>query len=496
MLEAFFASLHNFSSPDIWIYSLVGAMIGLIVGIMPGIGSMLAYSLAMPFIFRMTPMQALPLLVGISSATATGGCITAVLLNIPGEGANTATLLDGHPMAQKGEAGRALGAGLMASLVGGFLSVILALLMLPLMLYIVMAVGSAEMVFLILMGLAFIAVLGSGNMLKSLISGFLGILISFVGIQNVTGVPRFTFGSMYLYDGIGLIALTMGLFAIPEVIDLTRGGTIAKSPVVNTGMRAVLEGGQDVFRHRALTLRSAVMGFIVGVIPGLGAMVASFFAYGQAKATSKHPEKFGTGTVEGVVAPETANNAKEGGALLTTLALGVPGSAEMVLYLAAMMLVGLVPGPEMVTRHLDLSVTLILVIATAGTIAAIVCLLAAPHLAKVATIPSRILVPLIVVIIFIGTFAFAERIYDIVMLLVFGLIGLVMARFGLNRITFLLGYILGPLFEQNVFLATQANGLLFFLSPISLSLIFVIIVLFGFKPVRKALRRRKGFSGA
>lgn len=493
ILEAFAQAFQNLGDVAVLLPVIVGVVVGLIFGIIPGIGPFLAMALFLPFAFAMRPEQALPFMVALSTVGFIGGSITAILLNIPGTGPNAATLIDGFPMSQKGEAGRALGAALMSSGLGGLVPVFLALAMVPLVVPMVMAIRSADMVFIILLGLSFIGVLATGSMIKGLISGGLGLLISFIGFQAITAVPRFTFDSLYLYDGIGLIPLALGLFALPEMITLAaRGGAIAKTGVVIKGMHDVWQGAKDVFHHWTVWLRSTIIGYIIGIIPGVGAEAATFVAYGQAKQTSKHPERFGSGAIEGVIAPESANNAKEAGALLTTLALGIPGSAIMALLLGAFFMVGLVPGPEMITRHLDLSLTLLLVIAVSNIIAVAICFPLARHLARVAYVPGRILVPLVLVIALAGVFAYKELFNDLIVSLIFGALGLAMKRFSYNRPALFLGFVLGHLFEEYLFIALQAEGPLFFLRPISLTLIFIIIALFTFRPVKSWFWHRRG----
>ncbi len=490
VLEAFRQALQNFG--DIWflVPMLSGTALGLLFGIIPGVSSLIGVALLLPFIYGMPPEQALPMLVALAAVGFTGGAITAILLNVPGD-VNQATLIDGFPMTQKGEAGRAIGAALASSGLGGIVTVFFALAMVPLVLPMVMAIQSADMVFMVLLGISFIAVLGRGSMVKGLISGGLGLMISMIGLQPMTGAPRFCFGSIYLFDGIPLIPITLGLFALPEMIALAAGGgAIARTGVVIKGMGQVLEGVKDVFRHWILWLRSSMIGFIIGIIPGIGAMTGIFVAYGQAKQTSKHPEKFGTGIVEGVIAPESANNASQAGALLTTLALGIPGSAIMAILLGAFLMVGLTPGPAMLTEHLDLSLSLLMVLIAANLIAALICLLAGPHLAKISFTPARVLVPLVVVLIFAGSFIFQESFNDLIMLLIFTVLGLAMRRFSYSRPALFLGYILGFLFETYLFIALRGAGPLFFMRPISLTLIVIIIVLMCSSPIRRLLEHR------
>ncbi len=490
VLEAFFQSFQYFADWQFLLSMMAGVVVGLVFGIIPGIGGLVAVALILPFVFLMTPEQALPLIVAIGTVGFTGGSITAILLNIPGMEPNAATLIDGFPMTQKGQAGRALGAALGSSGAGGIVSVFFALAMVPLVLPIVFAIRSADMVFMILMGISFIAVLSRGSPLKGLISGALGLLISFVGFQIVTGLSRFTFGSAYLYDGFALVPVCLGLFALPEMIALAmRGGTIAQAGVEIKGMQEVLEGVKDVFRHWGLWLRSSIIGYIVGVIPGIGSAVATFVAYGQAKQTSKHPERFGTGIVEGVIAPESANNAKEAGSILTTLALGIPGSSAMVLLLGALLMLGITPGPAMMKEHLDLSFSLLLLIIVANLIGSGICLLAAPRLAKIAIIPGNVLAPLVLVITFVGAFAYRGYFNDVIVTLIFGVVGLAMRKFGYNRPALFLGYILGLLFERYFFIALGVGGPLFFMRPISLILIVITIALLSFSPVRSMFNR-------
>ncbi|MFC1907310.1 tripartite tricarboxylate transporter permease [Chloroflexota bacterium] len=494
LLEGILGALSNFATAELWLFMVAGAVIGLIFGIIPGIGATLALTLILPFVFTMTAEQALPLMMAIGATTSGGGAIAAILFNVPGVPGSAATLIDGFPMTQKGESGRALGAAMVSCGAGSIVSALVALAMIPLVLPTIMALRNGDMVFLILLGITFIAVLGEGTMLKGLISGGLGLLISFIGWQAVTSVQRFTFGSLYLYDGIPLVPLAVGLFAVPEMIALaTRGGTLAHTGALFKGVGDVWLGMKDVVHHWALVIRSSVIGFICGVIPGVGSSIACFIAYGQAKQTSKHPERFGTGTVEGVIAPESANDAKEAGALLTTLALGIPGSAVMALVLGAFLLLGLAPGPSMMTKHLDLSLTLILVIIVASIIGEMfIALPLAPLLSRIAFIPGRVLAPLVLIVAFVGAFVYQQQFEDVIVTLIFGALGLLMRRYGYNRPGLFLGYILGSLLEKYLFIALGLAGPLFFLRPISLSLILIIFASIGFGPFKNWQKRRGG----
>jgi TctA family transporter len=491
MLDPLLQAIENFGHLEIWLFMGMGIIIGLIFGIIPGLGGIVALSLLLPFTFTMTPEQAFPIMLAILGTQFMGGSISAILLNIPGTVPNTATIIDGFPMTQRGEAGRALGAAMTASLVGSLITGVMALGMLSIVFPVVMALRSADMVFFILLGLTFLSVLATDSMLKGLISGAVGLLLACVGHQAVTGMDRFTFEILYLYEGIPLIPLSLGLFAVPEMIAVAaRGGTLARAQAEISGMADVYRGVRDVFRHWWLVLRSTVVGFLIGIIPGVGGETATFVAYGQAKQYSKNSAAFGTGCVEGVIAPEGANDAMKAGSLMTTLVLGIPGSAPMALLLGGMILLGLQPGPEMVTKHLDLSLTMIWVLLISSIIGVSVALPSAPRLAKLAFIPGSILAPVILVIVFIGTFAAQQRVTDLIVFVIFSFLGLAMRQYGYSRPCLFLGFVLGSRFEKNLFVALKVDGPLFFMRPISLTLIAICITLIAYGPVMGWLRNR------
>ena len=488
---ALLQALHNLTDPGLILYMGSAIIIGLFIGILPAIGGLVPMAMTLPFVFWMTPLQALPFIVTIAAVSSTGGAMTSVLLNIPGDEVNAATIIDGYPMTKKGEAGRAMGAALVSSAFGGAASVIISLFAIPMLLSIVMAFRSAEMVFVVLLGISFVAGLGERSMVRNLISGFLGILVALIGFQQSTGTPRFTFGSTFLYGGIGLVPVIVGLFALPEAIDLAAtGGTIAKGEARIGRIQALVSGIRDVLNHWWLWLRCMVIGWVVGVIPGIGGIVAAFVSYGHARASSKHPEKFGTGCVEGVIAPQSGLNAVQGGSMLTTLALGVPGSAGMVIVLGAFILLGLVPGPGMLTQHLDLSLTLLLVIFISNIVAGIICFALIPYVTKIVIVPARIMFPSLVVLGLTGSFLYAEQIADVLMAVIFTFLGVAMRKFGYSRPAFLLGFVLGGLFEKYFFIAYAADGPLFFLRPISLALILITISPLIYGPIKKLFAKQ------
>jgi putative tricarboxylic transport membrane protein len=494
MLEAYGTALATLFQPLNLLIMLVAVAIGLIIGIIPGISGLVILPLILPFIFRIPAEVALILIVALTSVIFTGGSITAILLNIPGTPPNAATMLDGFPMTQKGEGGRAIGAAVTSSMVGGILPVFLALAMVPAIMPVIIAFGQPEMAMLVLLGISFLAALTGTSVVRGIISGMVGLLLSFVGYHAITGVNRFSFGITFLHDGIELVPLTMGLFGLSEMLHLVmKGQTAIVTKSVITRLADILVGMKDVWRQKWLWLRSTIIGYIIGLIPGIGAEVAIWVCYGQAKQTSKHPEKFGTGIVEGVIAPEAANNAKEAGSLLTTMAFGIPGSTIMPILLAAFLIVGVTPGPGMMQEHLPLTLTLLLGIALANVIGGIICLFAAPFLVRIASIHLDFLVPGILVVILAGVYAVALSHMSFITVLAFGVLGLVMKKYGYSRPALLLGFVLGGLFENYTLLSIKIYGPLFFLRPIPLVLLIIIVLLLFYPYFRRLIsgfRRR------
>lgn len=498
MIEAFLQGLAHVFSPTTMAFLLLGSVVGVIIGIIPVIGPLLTLSLLLPFISNLSPENGLSLLIAIYAASMAGGSMTSILLNIPGDVTNAATVIDGFPMAQKGQAGRAIGAAIMSSGMGGVLGVFLSMGMIPLALALVLAFRSPEMFFLVLLGISVIATLGKGSMVKGLISGFLGITISFVGFQSTTGVSRFTFGSTFLYDGINLVPFIMGIFAIPELMDVAvKRTTISQAPMVANLTQDIIEGFKDVFRHFWLFLRSSFIGYILGAIPGIGTQVAMFVAYGQAKELSRNPEKFGTGCIEGVIAPESANNASQGGHMLPTLAFGIPAGAIMAIFLGAFLMVGITPGPSMLKDHLDLSFLLLIGIAVGNIFSLGLCFLFARWTTRIANVHADYLMPFVVAITFVGTYTAEEEFLDLLVLLLASVLGYAMMKFKYSRPALILGFILGRLAEKYFFISLSAFGSFFFLSPLSLVLIFITILLLCSQQLSRLFRRspRRGTPG-
>ena len=475
MIEALGQGAATLFQPTILGFLILAVIIAQIIGFIPLLGGLMGMALLLPLIFRMSPEVGLTFLVAFHATTYTAGSITAILLNIPGTTTNAATLIDGFPMNQKGEGGRAIGAAVTASMCSGVLTVLWALLMIPMVLPILMVFKSPEMTLVILLGLASLASLTGGSVVKGIIAGLMGVLISLVGRHGATGVFRFTFGSSFLWDGFRIVPIALGLFGVAELIEmLLKGQTTFAQNIVKQKTSDILRGARDVWDHRWLAFRCSVIGYIIGIIPGVGAATAIFMAYAHAKQTSKHPELFGTGIVEGVIGPEASNNSGDAGGLLTTMALGLPGSASMGLLLGAFVMVGVTPGPRMLVDNLPLGFTLLLAIALANIIAGAICFICAPYLARVAFVHIDYMFPIILVVVTVGAFVMEGEILDVVVAFAFGLVGLIMRRSDYSRPSLLVGFVLGDLFEYYMTNSLKLVGPRF---PISSVVCLILIIL-------------------
>jgi len=492
MLEALIKGSQSLLDPIVLLYMTGGGILGLIFGLIPGLSGMTFLALLIPFTFGMEPLQAMTVLLAGHAVVHTSGGLTAVLLNVPGTASCAATLLDGFPMAQQGMAGRAISNVAVSSGVGGVIGAILLIASMPILRPLVMSFGSPELFCLCIFGITFIAAVGGGSMVKGLVAGMLGVILSLVGLDAVTATARLAFGRLYLDSGIRIIPLVLGLFAIPQIISLmATGGTIAKDGTIVDAKAGLWQGVKDVFIHWKLTLRTSIMGALIGAIPGTGGEVASWIAYGHAKQTSKHPERFGHGSEEGIIGPEAANNSKEGGALIPTLAFGIPGSPGMAILLGGFLVVGLDPGPLFIREHLDICYAMIITLALANAFGAILCVVCAQYLARITIIPARILVPLLLVVVIIGAYFSKGDWMDIVATLACGALGYAMVRLDYPRPPLILGFVLGALVERYLHLSVKTVGPLFFLRPISMTIIILTILSLLYGPIRSMLKRRK-----
>jgi TctA family transporter len=474
--------------PNTLFYLFLGVLAGLALGAIPGLGGVVGLAMLLPFTFDMQPHAAIAMLVGLTAVTTTSDTIPSILFSVPGTTGSQATILDGHPMVKNGEAGRAFGAAYMASLVGGVFGALILALSIPVLRPLVLLFGSPEFFMLGLLGIAMVAVLSGGAPIKGLVAGALGLGIGMIGADPQIGFPRWAGDQLYLWNGLPLVAITLGLFAIPEVLDLSIKGTRI-TDVPRKATRGVMVGIRDTWRHWWLVLRCSTLGVWVGCIPGLGASVVDWFAYGYALQTQKGArESFGKGDVRGVIAPESANNAKEGGSMIPTIAFGVPGSAPMALLLAALTIHGLNPGPDMLTKDLDVTYTMIWSLALANVFGTAICLAFTFQLAKVALIRIHLLTPLVLSFVFLAAYQATSNIGDLITLLVFGVFGWFMKRFGWPRPPLILGLVLSHIIETYLFISLRLYGAEWLTRPfvIAIGVLIAFSVYFGIRKSRAA----------
>jgi TctA family transporter len=477
-------------------FMMLGVLLGFWVGLLPGLGGATTLALMLPFIYNMQPVEAFAFLLGMHSVVATTGDITSVLFGVPGEASSAATILDGYAMAKKGEAGRALGAALMSSLVGAIVGAVALAAAIPVVRPLVLTFGSPELFMLAIVGLAFIASLsshGGRGMLRGFLAGALGLFFATVGQDPQAGVARYTLDTLYLWQGLDLVPVLVGIFAIPEIIDLIgRGTSIAGAlPAGKKLSSGALEGVKDTFRHFGLTIRCSLIGTFIGILPGLGGSVAQWMAYGHATQSARTPEErkqFGQGDVRGVLGPGAANNSKEGGSLVPTIAFGVPGSTAMAILLGGFVMLGLVPGPDMLTKHLPLTFSMVWTIVIANVVTVLVCFLFLDHLARLTNVRGSILIPLILVLVFIGSYTSNSHYGDIVVTLVFGAVGYLMVLAGWPRAPFVLGLVLGKIAENYLYISVARYEAAWLTRPVVMVLIVIAVAVIVY-PLYQARRR-------
>lgn len=488
------AILGGLFTPQLFGFLLLGTVIGLFFGIMPGLGGKLGIVFLIPFVFGMPAVQGVVFLLAMHSVVHTSGSIPSILFGIPGTGPDAATIVDGFPMTQNGEAGRALGASLMASAVGGVAGAAFLSLLLPFVSNLVLAFSPAEFFFVAILGMTFMASLSGDSPLKGLAVGCLGLMLSFVGPDPLGAEPRFTFGYVFLWDGIDLISLMVGVFAIPELIALSAKQTEPRAGGPRKSLyrfRDVWAGCADVFRHWGLTLRTSLIGAFIGLIPGLGGEVASWLCYGHAVQSSKTPERFGKGAVEGVIAPETANNSKEGGALLPTLYFGIPGSSGMALMIGAFVMLGVQPGPQMVTEGHGLVWAMIWTLALANILAVVILLGCAPWLSAVASVNVKLLLPFILVLSMIGIYLAAGTWQSFIVMALFAVLGYYFKKWNWPRPPLMIGLVMGPIIENAFHKSMALWGYAFVFRPLSMVLIGLSLLSLLYPSLRRLWRRHR-----
>ncbi len=471
---------------------LIGILGSSFFAALPGIGVLLLITIVMPYAITLDPYPAIALMLGIGAVSNTANTFPSVLISVPGSAGSQATIVDGFPMAQKGEAKRAFGAAFIASPVGGIFGAIVLFASLPILRPLVLAFRSPEFLMLVIWGLSAVGVLAGRAPIKGLIAAIVGVLISTVGMDNKTGIERFAFGGEYLVDGISLILVGLGIFAVPEMIALAvRRSSIAETEGLGSGL---VQGMKDVFIHWWLVIRCSVIGVWVGVLPGLGGSVADWFAYAHAVQTEKNPEKFGTGDVRGVIAPESSNNAKEGGALIPTIAFGIPGSTSFALMLVVFISVGITPGSAMLTDQLPYTMAMIVVLVVSNIFAAGLAIGAASQFAKLSLMPFYVIVPMTLILCVSAAYAAHFVWWDILTFLGFSVLGYFMKLFDWPRPPLLVAVVLGGQLEGYLWLSNARYGWSWLIEPGVLA-IMALVILTLVMPIVRRLRRGEPAGG-
>lgn len=481
MLDALSIGFLTASQPSMLLAACLGVTIGVFIGMLPGLTSTMGVALLIPVTFSFSPAIGLALLGGIYLASTFSGSISAILLNIPGTPSAVATCQDGYPMTRNGKAGRAVGLSVFASCIGGIFSAIVLLFMAPVLSELSLMLGAPEYFLLALFGVTIIASLSEGNMLKSLMGGVLGLIISLIGMHPLTGEMRLTLGQPSLYDGIPLVITLIGLYSIPEVISILTDDTTSQKSGTSqfTGALTTLK---DVLAQRLNVVRSCVIGTLVGIVPGAGQSIASFIAYDAAKRSSRTPEQFGKGSEEGLVAAETANNAVTGGSLVPLLTLGVPGNAVSAVLMGGLIIHGLTPGPILFENSPDVAYGFIFSLLFSNLLFVPIGLLVAKYCVKVILLPKEILAASILTLAVMGSYAIRGQVSDIVLMLSIGVIGYLFMFFSVSRAPMVLGLVLGTMAESNLARAiTLVRGdvgellLQFITRPFSLALVLLCL---------------------
>ena len=447
-MEPFIAGLMSLTDPSLVLLLIAATLGGVVIGALPGLNATTGAALLLPFTLTMEPVPAIAILTAIYCSATFAGAITAILINTPGTSASATTCLDGYPLAQKGEAGRALGLAVVSSTFGGVFSVICLMIAAPLLSRAAYNFAPPEYFALTLFGLSMLATIGDGAPIKNLISGAFGILLAVVGVELLTGVERFTFDNPHLYDGISFVPVMIGVFGISEVLAQATNLHIQRKRI---SMAATLLPSLADYRKVWKTiLRSSGIGTFIGILPAEGATVASMIGYNEAKRWSKTPEEFGKGAVEGIAGSEAANNSATGGAMVPTLALGIPGSPTAAVILAGLMVHGLRPGPTMFTDQANFAFAIFWTMMFVNLLFLAIGLWGAKVFARITMIPVRVLWPCVFIFSIVGAYALEQSLFDVWVALAAGVIGYFMRVYGFSVVPLAIGLILGGMLEQRL----------------------------------------------
>lgn len=491
-LQALTTALTQLAQPVSILLLVGGIVLGLIIGILPGLGPPIAIALALPFTFYLDTVPSLILLLGIYSAAIYGGSISAIAVGIPGTGAAIATVQDGNKMFKAGKGGEALGFSLTGSIIGGLFSVVCLALVSPLLAELAAKFGPREYLAISVFGLIVVVRVAGKSLPKGLLMGGLGIFLTTWGLDELNGTERYTFGSYHMYEGLPLVPFLVGLFALSEVM-IGAERAFKKIEFSQKSLTVTLPGFKQLIKMKDVLLRSSLIGTIIGIIPGEGAAVGAFFAYSEAKRKSPHPEKFGTGIPEGIVAPETANNATVGGALVPTLTLGVPGSPAAAVLLGALLIQGLAPGPRLFAERPDLMYSIFIGLFLINILMMFIGLVAIRFAARLIMVPTTIILPTVMLLSFVGIYSVSNSFFNVGVLLGAGILGYVVRKLGYSIAPLSIGFVLGPILENALRQSmTIADGsfLEFFNTPIGLTIYAVLLATILWDRITSLFKRK------
>ena len=497
MLESLTSLAYGFNialQPQNLLYCFIGVTMGTLVGVLPGIGPTATIALLLPATFKLNPISAIIMLSGICYGAMYGGSTTSILLNIPGEASSVVTCLDGYQMARKGRAGPALGISAFGSFIAGTFSIVGLVIFAPTLADFALKFGPPEYFALMVMGLSVVAYLARKSMAKALMMAVVGIVLGCVGLDPITATPRFTFGILDLADGIGIAPVVMGLFGIAEVLENL--GVLTKAEIFAGKIKGLFPDREDWRRSIGPIARGSLLGFFLGLLPGVGAIVPQFLSYALEKKLSRHPERFGSGEIEGVASPEACNNAAVGGTFIPLLSLGIPSNAMTAILLGALMIYGLTPGPLLIKNSPDLFWGVIASMYIGNIMLLILNLPLIPMWVSVLKIPYSYLSSFIILFCLIGAYSLNNSTTDIYIAVIFSLVGLLMKKFEFEGAPLVLAFVLGPLLEtalRRSLILSDGSFLIFLQRPISAAFIlFSVVVLVA--PLFSKLRLGRGLS--
>ena len=497
MLESLTSLAYGFNialQPQNLLYCFIGVTMGTLVGVLPGIGPTATIALLLPATFKLNPISAIIMLSGICYGAMYGGSTTSILLNIPGEASSVVTCLDGYQMARKGRAGPALGISAFGSFIAGTFSIVGLVIFAPTLADFALKFGPPEYFALMVMGLSVVAYLARKSMAKALMMAVVGIVLGCVGLDPITATPRFTFGILDLADGIGIAPVVMGLFGIAEVLENL--GVLTKAEIFAGKIKGLFPDREDWRRSIGPIARGSLLGFFLGLLPGVGAIVPQFLSYALEKKLSRHPERFGSGEIEGVASPEACNNAAVGGTFIPLLSLGIPSNAMTAILLGALMIYGLTPGPLLIKNSPDLFWGVIASMYIGNIMLLILNLPLIPMWVSVLKIPYSYLSSFIILFCLIGAYSLNNSTSDIYIAVIFSLVGLLMKKFAFEPAPLVLAFVLGPLLEtalRRSLILSDGSFLIFIQRPISAAFILFSVVVLG-APLFSKLRLGRGLS--